>query len=422
MTLCRRLGVLFMKLSKAGIRYDKATKFGGNWRKAIFSTTHAFRRFLRFHLASPSGTVQRMGQTTSLWRSEEAQLFEIERITEQNEDLNQKYWGYTMLHYAAILGNVRVLLRLLEVNVDVDFPCKSGRTALHFATQHNHPEVVKLLINAKANVGIRDHAGETVLHCAATYCSETAMKLLLSVTEDIDVTNIYGNTPLHIASLHGHFEIVRILLDTGANVHSRNRHLQTPLHIAAKVGAVAILKILLDGGADIQSRTFAGYTALHKAAYTGSASATKFLLERGSNFEARNRHGMTALQIAEKLQHLTVINAIKEHERNMKKVWLQKHHPPLIQECFICCETLHRCNFFDTSHWASHNICKSCITRHLQVAIVEQQNTNLMCPSGCGFILGYEDVKAVNVVIFVKYESSSANANIDTMNYFSSKQ
>ena len=103
----------------------------------------------------------------------------------------------TKLHNAAIRGNIKEMVQLLEnFNVDIqDLIIK--RTPLHEAVWYGQFEAVKFLIENGADVSAKDIDGDTPLHVAASSSrlSEIA-KFLIEKGADINNKNYKGISPL----------------------------------------------------------------------------------------------------------------------------------------------------------------------------------------------------------------------------------
>ena len=61
-------------------------------------------------------------------------------------------YGWTALHWAALFGNVKIVKFLLLIGAEIGSKSKKGSTALHLAAQNCHLETVKLLIQFGADL------------------------------------------------------------------------------------------------------------------------------------------------------------------------------------------------------------------------------------------------------------------------------
>lgn len=75
--------------------------------------------------------------------------------------------GYTLLHFAALVGNIEVV-RVLIPRVGLNQRDHEGKTALHLTLQFTEKkmEMVKCLIEEGIDLSLKSHAGETALDVA----------------------------------------------------------------------------------------------------------------------------------------------------------------------------------------------------------------------------------------------------------------
>lgn len=67
--------------------------------------------------------------------------------------------GDTLLHVAAMRGNIRVMELLLGIGVNVDEQGEMDSTALHYAAMFRHRDAFDLLVRCGANTKILDSFG-----------------------------------------------------------------------------------------------------------------------------------------------------------------------------------------------------------------------------------------------------------------------
>ncbi len=121
------------------------------------------------------------------------------------------FWNDTLLHYASLLGEARIVQSLLS---DVRFQCdlsakdKCGLTPLHRAAKGGDLATVKLLVEASsAELAAQDKWKKTPLHWAAHSGHEDVSKFLLSKSKELGFSveheNVFGATPSQLANAHG---------------------------------------------------------------------------------------------------------------------------------------------------------------------------------------------------------------------------
>ncbi|CAK4495159.1 unnamed protein product [Aphanomyces euteiches] len=135
--------------------------------------------------------------------------------------LNQR----TPLHWAAVMGRVRVVEILLQHRATVDFADRMGRTPLHWAARHDRTAVVKALLAAGANPMRQDYHHMTPLDLGAQsgLLSEETIRSLVSSSQ-VNINESYcGETPLHLALKQGHKETALALIACGADIYAMNQ-------------------------------------------------------------------------------------------------------------------------------------------------------------------------------------------------------
>ncbi|CAI5474263.1 unnamed protein product [Closterium sp. Yama58-4] len=132
--------------------------------------------------------------------------------------------GWTMLHIASHMGNVRMVRQLLEEgDVAVDEPSlgpkHAGATALHLAAAAGHIAVMDALLEGGANIEARTRGG-------------------------------FGWTPLHHAARHNRRRAIRFLLESGAFLAEdmQDPRFNPPLHYCRSLQYAYQLQQNMAGG------------------------------------------------------------------------------------------------------------------------------------------------------------------------------
>jgi ankyrin repeat protein len=125
--------------------------------------------------------------------------------------------GFNDVATVAAHGKTDELIRILQNGRDPNVPDDSGETALHYAAQLGDQRMVQALLYYKASVDPRDQFGNTPLHWAAQRGNVAIVQMLIDAKATIDPQNKQGVTPLMMAAKAGQTQAVRLLLKDGAD-------------------------------------------------------------------------------------------------------------------------------------------------------------------------------------------------------------
>ncbi|HEY1506177.1 MAG TPA: ankyrin repeat domain-containing protein [Stellaceae bacterium] len=127
--------------------------------------------------------------------------------------------GFNDVATVAAHGKTDDLIRILQGGRPPDVPDDKGETALHYAAQLGDQRMVQALLYYKASVDPRDQFGNTPLHWAAQRGDLAILQMLIDAKAAIDPQNRQGVTPLMMAAQAGQAQAVRLLLKDGADPH-----------------------------------------------------------------------------------------------------------------------------------------------------------------------------------------------------------
>jgi ankyrin repeat protein len=275
---------------------------------------------------------------------------DIEEIKQKNST------GQQLLHYAAVLGNVRSFKYLLSSsNIEPDCPDALGRAPVFYAASNGHTKILHLLLEQHdVMVDREDNEGYTPLKIAIYNCQLNAIECLLKKGANPNhVIPRSGLTPLALAMYHQDIDVVQLLVsqkDIEVNGESENRpslktplimaiadrfqegvqyllqheridvnkrdwNNRTPLYIAVTYGAVDTVRLLATHPkVDVNLASSHGETALIAAARLGAFEITKILLDRKDiKVNLTDSIGHTPLIAAVHLQKTDVILLLLRH-------------------------------------------------------------------------------------------------------------
>ncbi|KAJ7201096.1 ankyrin repeat-containing domain protein [Mycena pura] len=253
--------------------------------------------------------------------------------------------GRTALQIASRWGQVDIVRLLLKhgANVNASSHNIDIESALDEALlKPRHLEVARVLIQCGADVNGRDVYGDLVLHRVSDTGDVDLARRVLDKNVDIEArTLLLYQTALHIAcdsnSLRGpHLDMVRFLLKRGACIEARDDLARTPLNLASSSrGCITVVQILLEHGANIDSQDSGGNTALcNNAIAVGDPDVVHILPEHGANIHLQNKEGNTALHIAAGRSHLAVVHILLVHgaDTEMRNLWYRNYETCTAQE------------------------------------------------------------------------------------------
>jgi serine/threonine-protein phosphatase 6 regulatory ankyrin repeat subunit B len=250
--------------------------------------------------------------------------------------------GRAPLHLASEQGRINVARLLLEHGSDVNAQDNSGSTSLHLVLAEDHIDIRQLLL--EHGVASKNKDGETALHLAPRQ-DVGVTQLLTECGADVTAQNKDGWNPLHLALSWGQVEHARIfiqhgsggvaqgkdkwtpshrapfreyicvaqtLFDHGDDVTAQDRHGLTPLHLASG-GHMILAFILLEHGADATAQDCLRLIPMHLASSSEHAELTRILLEHGADPDARDNDNCTPLHWASEQAHPEVVRFILEH-------------------------------------------------------------------------------------------------------------
>jgi ankyrin repeat protein len=272
-------------------------------------------------------TRDRRGTTPLMYAAAVGSLDAMKRLLEAGADVNAKNaFDATALMWAA--GDIGKVRLLLAKGADVNARSKIGRTPLLIAALHDGAsEIVRLMIEKGADVKARDESGLSVLEAAAFSNDAETARLLLAKGADPNAKDATGLTPLLAAAWNGdrNTEIVRLLLRHGANVNAvcveavdsvKNGPvaigLLTPLLSAAPYGNYETVSLLVNAGANVNAKDVRGMTplALTVSSDRPDPRIVRLFLSKGADPAIKSKNGETAADRADKYRNADILAAL----------------------------------------------------------------------------------------------------------------
>eukprot|EP00959_Pyramimonas_sp_CCMP1952_P253692 5300243-Pyramimonas_sp.AAC.1 len=170
-----------------------------------------------------------------------------------------------------------------------DHACFKRLTMLHVAALEGNVKGVRILLEAGAEVDVRSVDTLTPLHCAADTGNMEVMRLLVEMGADVNAKaglNMGHVTPLMVAACTGQDKAVRWLVEKGAKVDAKNSAGVTALPMACRRSfprtVARVVQALIELGADAHEKDFDGQAPLHYAARFQDYGLVSTLEEMGA--------------------------------------------------------------------------------------------------------------------------------------------
>ncbi|WP_410542441.1 ankyrin repeat domain-containing protein [Wolbachia endosymbiont of Tetranychus urticae] len=150
-----------------------------------------------------------------------SEVHDARNIIKQLKD--SSYNGFS-LHQASKENDLDEVTFLLGEGASVDFRDDNGLTPLHYAAALGNLAVVKKLVEKGADFNAQYFTERrTPLHEAAYYNKMDIVKFLVSAGADVNIQDKHGITPLRIAAAEGNYGIVEYLRqEVGVDLKSPN--------------------------------------------------------------------------------------------------------------------------------------------------------------------------------------------------------
>jgi ankyrin repeat protein len=236
-------------------------------------------------------------------------------FTQGVENEQSDLLGRTVVHFAAMQGNMELLQ--YESFSQYDFNARDwrNRTPLHYAVMGGKQEVVTHLIEHEgAEVNVLDRFGYNAITMAAEVGNLDLLKFLIDKGGHI-VDDRNGYPPLLIALQRNRIDVFNFLLRYSPQVHSWTKNDANLFHFAAQLGRAKVIESLAADFNDLDANVNDkyGYSPLHYAVLHGHVAAVKALLKvRGVDPQKKTGGGLTTLFLGIHYGQLATVQLIWE--------------------------------------------------------------------------------------------------------------
>lgn len=139
-----------------------------------------------------------------------------EVATREQLTAEDKFYGWTPIHWAAYFGQADCLAVLVGFGIGVNLrTTRFKQTPCHIASFGGHPRCLIQLLRSGANFHAQDYLGETPVHKAARVGNAECIGVLLHNGSRVDLCNNNGHSPCDLARMQGFQECVKLLETAG---------------------------------------------------------------------------------------------------------------------------------------------------------------------------------------------------------------
>ena len=263
----------------------------------------------------------------------------------------------SLLHLAAMIGEVNAVRYLIGKGIDVNVRNALHHTPLHLAAGIGHKNVVKILVKeGNAEIDVFDARNQTPMHYAVNNKKLEIVKLLLRLGADVNSARMGQNSmklsPVHIAVSNTNYDERDLCLDIlkclirepNAQVNLQDYENKTPLHYAERLKTIEVLLTREDIDPlvkDDSGKTPFDYaenrpeikkalmsnkygseknSLLHLAVQTGEIELVDAILKEEIDIDIVNNKGLSPIYLAAEKGHLHVVKLLLKKGANYTPV------------------------------------------------------------------------------------------------------
>ena len=237
--------------------------------------------------------------------------------------------GRTALHYAASIGDLRMLRLLLTISgIEINCRDSDGCTPFHKAVEMAKLECMKELIENGANASVPNFKSYRPLHTLILQRGDDAIECVRFVVESAEcspsLTNDQGVSSIHLAAMLNRQELLKYFLSKQENVDARDNKMRTPLMFAAQMNHPDVVGILLTNNANPHLQDLDGRDAM---GYTKQNVVCKQILEEHIRVIAENSASNVNSHLPCIVSPSELQKTCEEHEQvsNLQSKWKTLH-------------------------------------------------------------------------------------------------
>ncbi|WP_299260769.1 ankyrin repeat domain-containing protein [uncultured Aquimarina sp.] len=189
--------------------------------------------------------------------------------------------NYSLLHVAAKVENSEaIIIKLIELGLDIDIKNSDGNTPLIVASNYNCPNNMQTLLKYRADTTIYNNDLNSALHITCSWNRLELTKILIEKGADVNIDAGNKRTPIiNAIEAEADIDLIEFLLDNNADVNYGSGN-GTPLMFAISGRNLMLIKYLLKRGAKIKSFTNrSGENTLEFAKRVGDEEIVNYLME-----------------------------------------------------------------------------------------------------------------------------------------------
>lgn len=205
--------------------------------------------------------------------------------------------GLTLIHEAAVMGNIEIIDFLIQNGAALDTKNSFGLNALHIACQEDRVNLVIYLIESLGLDPLElDNRGSMPLHWACYFGSENSARYLCS---KISLLNHKINTSKFNYIKEDNIDVylntnedVKVLDKKSKNINTSSYYLNNSF-LTVKSNSNNVLQKLPKDNNFLNSVDFDGHSFLHLAAASRKLSLLKFMIMSGVDISIKDNKGRT---------------------------------------------------------------------------------------------------------------------------------